>query len=134
MKLKGPDEYHVTIRNRSASIKGLDGTPHFVTPATAKNKPKLYVASKGSILLYIGVTTQPTEPTATTATGGGGGIPPFAFRSGILMLMGRLSSAWKLSKRKQFSNTAEGRGNGPHARRKYISILHGCTIESGRQR
>jgi len=59
MKLNGPDEYQMTITDRSASVRAKDGTPHFVSPATAKKKPKLYVASKDGALLYVGVTTQP---------------------------------------------------------------------------
>ncbi len=58
MQLAGPDEYEVTLLNRSASIRAMDGTTHFVAPATAKKKPKLYVASQGGTLLYVGVTTQ----------------------------------------------------------------------------
>jgi len=59
MKLIGPDEYHLTITGRSATVTAKDGTPHFVFPATAKKKPKLYVASKDGTLLYVGKTTQP---------------------------------------------------------------------------
>jgi hypothetical protein len=58
MKLNGPDEYHLTITDRSVSVMSQNGTPHFVAPATAKNKPKLYVASKDGVLLYVGVTRQ----------------------------------------------------------------------------
>ena len=56
MKLNGPDRYHVTITDRSATVKAPDGTPHFVAPATVKSLPKLYVASKEGALLYAGVT------------------------------------------------------------------------------
>ena len=59
MNLNGPDKYHLTITDRSASVTAPDGTPHFVTPATARNKLKLYVASKDGNLLYVGVTSQP---------------------------------------------------------------------------
>ena len=58
MKLNGPDKYHLTITNRSASVRAPDGTPHFVAPATVNGKPKLYVVSKAGILLYVGVTNQ----------------------------------------------------------------------------
>lgn len=58
MRLNGPDRYHVTITDRSATVRAPNGTPHFVAPATAKNVPKLYVASKKGVLLYAGVTNQ----------------------------------------------------------------------------
>lgn len=59
MKLNGPHKYQLIITDRSASVRAPDGTPHFVTPATERNKPKLYVASKDGELLYVGVTNQP---------------------------------------------------------------------------
>jgi hypothetical protein len=59
MKLIGPDRYKLTITDRSASVRAIDGTPHFVKPATAKKKLKLYVVSKDGELLYVGFTTQP---------------------------------------------------------------------------
>lgn len=59
MKLNGPDKYHLTITDRAARVRAPDGTPHFVAPATVRGKPKLYVASKAGVLLYVGVTSQP---------------------------------------------------------------------------
>ena len=59
MKLSGPDKYQLTITDRSASVRASDGTLHFVAPATARGKPKLYVVSKAGFLLYVGVTNQP---------------------------------------------------------------------------
>jgi len=58
MKLNGPDEYQLTIAGRLVGVRAKDGTPHFVFPATAKKKPKLYVASKDGVILYVGATTQ----------------------------------------------------------------------------
>ena len=48
----------MTITDRSATVRAPDGTPHFVAPATAKGVPKLYVASKEGVLLYVGATNQ----------------------------------------------------------------------------
>lgn len=58
MRLDGPDEYQVTIQDRTAKVTSMDGAAHFTAPATAKGKPKLYVASKSGRLLYVGVTTR----------------------------------------------------------------------------
>jgi hypothetical protein len=58
MKLTGPDQYHLTITDGSAIVTARDGTPHFVAPATTRGLFKLYVASKDTVLLYVGVTSQ----------------------------------------------------------------------------
>ena len=58
MRLNGPDRYHVTITDRSATVRAPNGTSHFVAPATTKSLPKLYVASKEGALLYVGATNQ----------------------------------------------------------------------------
>lgn len=49
MKLAGPDEYRLMIRNRSLGTQGPDGTTHFVVPATRKNRLELYAVSKGGV-------------------------------------------------------------------------------------
>jgi len=59
MKLNGPDKYHLTITDQSASVRSPDGTTHFVAPATVSGKSKIYVVTKASILLYVGVKNQP---------------------------------------------------------------------------
>lgn len=59
MKLIGPDNYTLTVRDGTASVNSSNGKPHFVHPATAKKKPKLYVISKNGKLLYAGVTKRP---------------------------------------------------------------------------
>ena len=58
MKLIGPDKYILEIAERCAAVTGPAGKPHFVSPATSKKKPKLYVVSSAGALIYIGVTSQ----------------------------------------------------------------------------
>lgn len=57
MTLKRTQRYQLRLASGGYSVVAPDGAPHFVAPAT-QAIPKLYVASRGRILIYIGITRQ----------------------------------------------------------------------------
>ena len=56
-KIEGPQTYKLRVKDKKYSVIGPNGENHFIKPAT-KKIPKLYVISKGSKILYVGVTVQ----------------------------------------------------------------------------
>ena len=58
MELIGPQTYGLIVAKGGYTVISPDNQPHFVSPAT-KSVPKLYVVSKDSSLIYIGISTQP---------------------------------------------------------------------------
>lgn len=75
MKLSDPSNHVLRVINGRLDVTGPDGDDHFVFPATARKKPKLYVVSVRDRPVYVGVTTQPMTARlrgGMTATGAHG--------------------------------------------------------------
>lgn len=56
-KIEGPQTYKLRVKDKECSVIGPSSETHFIKPAT-KKIPKLYVISKGSKILYVGITVQ----------------------------------------------------------------------------
>jgi len=58
MKLERTDRYRLHAGSSSCSVVAPGGACHFVAPATHRI-PKLYIASRKGVPIYIGITSQP---------------------------------------------------------------------------